>query len=122
MLYSDPGRTSSRSLTPMTQYTLCSRQAATRRATCGPETSTLDSHIRSHSSSQPPNAGADRAHAFDGYSDTNTSGSTARRAPRPAASASSATAFSTVASASRMTGVAWIAATRTVPKAGMGRA
>ena len=80
------------------------------------------SHIRSHNSSQPPNAGADRAHAFDGYSETNTSGSTASRAPRPAASARSPAAFSTVASASRMTGVAWIAATRTVPKAGMGRA
>jgi hypothetical protein len=54
------------------------------------------------------------AQAFDGYSETNVSGSAASRAPSPAASASSAAALSIVASTSRMTGVAWIAATRVV--------
>ncbi len=42
------------------------------------------------------------------------SGSTASSAPPPAASSSSRTALATLASASRITGVAWIAATRTL--------
>src|SRR3954447_25927145 len=44
----------------------------------------------------------------------NVSGSTASSAPWPAASSSSRMAFATQPSASRITGVAWIAATRTV--------
>src|SRR6185295_8799453 len=44
----------------------------------------------------------------------NVSGSTASSAPCPAASSSSFTALATHASASRITGVAWMAATRTL--------
>ena len=69
---------------------------------------------RSHSSSQPLNPAAPFAHRFDGYSGTNVSGSTASSAPCPAASSISRIAFATDASPSRITGVAWIAATRTV--------
>ena len=46
-----------------------------------PGTSTELSHIRSHSSSEPPNDAAARAHAFDGYSETKHSGRTASSAP-----------------------------------------
>ena len=110
-----PGRSRSRSFTPIAQWTSSSRHAATSRSTCGPGTSTDWSHSRSHSSSQPPNDPAPFAHAFDGYSGTNASGSTASSTPSAAASRSSDTALSTVASASRITGVAWMAATRMAP-------
>ncbi len=53
VLYSDPGRTSSRSFTPIASDTPFAAQASTRRPTSGPSTSTLDAHIRSHSSSHP---------------------------------------------------------------------
>ena len=80
----------------------------------GPGTSTDSSCSRSHSSSQPLNPAAPLAQRFDGYSGMNVSGRTASCAPCPAASSNSRIAFATHASASRITGVAWIAATRTV--------
>src|SRR4051794_29576233 len=92
----------------------CRRQAVARRSTSGPGTSTALACSRSHSSSQPPNDPAPFAQALDGYSGTNVSGSTASWAPASAASPSRATALSTDACASRISGVAWIAATRTV--------
>ena len=64
VLYSEPGRSSSRSFTPMARWTPRSAQALARRPTSGPSTSTLDAHIRSHSSSHPSDqVAAGAAHA-----------------------------------------------------------
>src|SRR4029079_8658008 len=57
------------------------------------------------------------AHAPDGYSETKHSGKTASRAPASAASCRRPSGFSIVPSTYKITGVAWIAATRTVSKA-----
>src|SRR5213596_1345818 len=92
----------------------CSAHAATSRSTSGPGTSTALAHRRSHSSSHPPKAAAVLAQALPGNRGTKHSGRTASCAPWSAASPSSRTAFSTEASASRITGVACTAATRTV--------
>ena len=62
--------------------------------------------MRSQSSSLPPKDAAWCAHAFDGYSETKVSGNTASCAPAAAASPSRRIALSTVASESRITGVA----------------
>ena len=53
VLYSVPGRSSSRSFTPMATVTPRSAHAFETRSTSGPRTSTLDAHIRSQSSSHP---------------------------------------------------------------------
>src|SRR6187401_3666331 len=75
----------------------------------------LEAHIRSHSSSQPAvHVAACAAHAPLGYTDRKHSGNTTRVAPASAASPTRSMALSMVASASRITGVAWTAATRTV--------
>ena len=80
VLYSEPGRSSSRSLTPMARWTPRSAQAFARRSTSGPSTSTLDAHIRSHNSSQPSaHDAACAAHAPLGYSETKHSGNTTKR-------------------------------------------
>src|SRR5205823_12829609 len=92
----------------------CSAHAATSRSTRGPGTSTALSHRRSHRSSHPLKAAALFAHALPGNSGTKHSGSTASCARCSAASPSSLAALSTEASASRITGVACTAATRTV--------
>src|SRR3954468_2605053 len=98
----------------MTQCTPSRPHALASRSTRGPGTSTELACMRSHSSSKPPKRAAEPAHALLGYSDTNVSGSTASLAPSRAASSSRPIALSTQADASRITGVAWIAATRTV--------
>ena len=105
----------------MTAWMPRARQTAASSSTSGPGTSTELSHIRSHSSSEPPNDADAFAHAFDGYSDTKHSGSTASSAPASAASPSRRTALATLASASRISGVAWIAATRTLRRTVMAR-
>ena len=99
----------------MARWTPRSAQALVRRSTSGPSTSTLDAHIRSQSASafEDHDAALD-AHAPLGYSDTKHSGRTTRVAPSSAAASSSSMALSMVASASRITGVACTAATRTV--------
>src|SRR4029079_6066786 len=72
-------------------------------------------HIRSHSASQSSlHVAACAAHAPLGYTDTKHSGKTTRVAPSLAASPTRSIALSIVASASRITGVAWTAATHTV--------
>ena len=109
-------------MTPIAQYTSRSRHASTSGSSAGPGTSTDSSHSRSQSSSRPEKADAALAQAFDGYSGTNVSGSTTSRAPSSAARPTSSAAFSTLARASRITGVAWTAATRTVSNTAMGRA
>src|SRR6184192_818530 len=77
--------------------------------------STPDSHIRSHSLSQPSvHVAAAAAHAPVGYSETKHSGNTTNLEPSAAASPMRPTVFAIVASASRITGVACTAATRTV--------
>src|SRR3954449_3768381 len=98
----------------MTQCRSCSRHASARRSTSGPGTSTEFACRRSHSSSKPLKRAAAAAHVLLGYSGMKVSGSTASCASWRAASARRDTALSTHASASRMTGVAWMAATRTV--------
>ena len=91
-------------------------------ASVGVDRFTVDAHIRSHSSSQPSvQVAACAAHAPLGYTDTKHSGKTMRVAPSSAASPRSSMALSTVASASRITGVAWTAATHTVSNPGMPR-
>ena len=85
----------------------------------GPGTSTEFAQSRSQSSSKPSNAAAALAQVPDGYRGTKVSGSTASWTPSAAASPISPIAFSTLASASRITGVACTAATRTVPNSVM---
>ena len=97
------------------------RQTAASSSTSGPGTSIELSHIRSHSSSAPLNAAAAFAQAFEGYRETKHSGSTASSTPASAASPSSRAAFATLPAASRISGVAWIAATRTVRSSAMRR-
>jgi hypothetical protein len=87
----------------------------------GPGTSTELSHIRSQSLSEPPNEADALAQVFEGYSETKHSGSTASSTPASAASPSRRAAFATLPSASRISGVAWIAATRTLRSTVMAR-
>ena len=101
-------------MTPITAWIPRVRQTAASSSTSGPGTSTELSHIRSHSSSEPPNEADALAQVFDGYSEMKHSGSTASSAPASAASPSSRAALATLPSASRISGVAWIAATRTL--------
>src|SRR5439155_25803908 len=76
-LYREPGRVSSRSLTPIATVTVRSAQAFARRSTSGPPTSTLDAHIRSHNSSQPlDQVAAAEAQVPPGYSETKHLGNT----------------------------------------------
>src|SRR3954468_8595164 len=91
-----------------------SRHTAVSSSTIGPGTSTELSHIRYHSSSETPNEAEALAQAFDGYSETKHSGSTASSAPASAARPSRRGALAMLASASRISEVAWMAATRTV--------
>jgi hypothetical protein len=66
VLYSEPGLSLSRSLTPIAQWMSTSRHTEISRSTSGPGTSTDSAHMRSHSSSWPPKPAASLAHAFDG--------------------------------------------------------
>ena len=71
---------------------------------------------RSQNSSQPSNEAASRPSCWRGRAARRSRGTRRGRLRCSAASASSAQAFSIVASASRITGVAWTAATRMVGK------
>src|SRR5215210_8075926 len=121
VLYSVPGRSDSRSLTPTTAWIPRVRHTAASSSISGPGTSTELSHIRSQSSSEPPNEADALAQIFDGYSDTKHSGSTASSTPESAASPSRRAALATLRSASRISGVAWTAATRTLRNTVMAR-
>src|SRR5680860_24575 len=93
---------------------LCSAHALMNRSVWGPGTSTELAHRRVHISSNPSNRAASCAHDPDGYRGMKVSGKTASLTPSPAASPKSRIAFATDASASSITGVAWMAAMRTV--------
>jgi hypothetical protein len=107
----------------MAMLTSRSAHACASLCTNGPPTSTLDAHMRSQSSSQPAaQVAAGAAHAPLGYSETKHSGNTTSDAPSSAASPILAMTVSIVASASRIAGVAWTAATRIVSNVATGRA
>ena len=88
----------SRSWTPTTSHTSCSRAIAASRSVAGPGTTTAFSTSSAYQSASPSQIG--RLSIQNGVPGTKASGSTTRRAPSRAASAVSSATRSIVASRS----------------------